>query len=193
MSLSTNASIATRRLLAFMAFVAGAMVLSQATASARHNFSMLEVADQEVTAGEEVRVSGFSYTDTVNVRFGEVDGPVLATLEPSDEDIISGMVTIPEEASPGRYVLFAVQQDEEGNLSRIPGQAMLTVAAIGGAPLDPTGSELEVRPTTLLVADRFSLSTFLAITLATVAVMGVLAMVAYSFAARRTQLEGSRS
>jgi hypothetical protein len=41
---------------------AGLLLFSSSPASARHNFSMLKVADQVVGPGAEVGVSGFSYT-----------------------------------------------------------------------------------------------------------------------------------
>jgi hypothetical protein len=46
-----------------LAFVAVTLAFVQMPASARHNFSMLEVARQEVAAGDIVEVSGFSYTE----------------------------------------------------------------------------------------------------------------------------------
>lgn len=147
---------------------------------------MLEVADQVVGAGAEVGVSGFSYTATAYIRFGQVDGPVLATLEPSDDDVISGTVRIPESAAAGRYVLYAVQQDEAGKPNRFPGKAALTVVEPGGPPLESvSATEPEVRPAGFVLADPFSLGDFLMIALATVGVMSLLTMAIYGFAWRR--------
>jgi hypothetical protein len=156
---------------------------------------MLAVADQEVAAGDEVGVSGFSYTDTAYIRFGQLDGPVLVALEPTEDNIISGTVRIPQAVRPGRYVLYAVQQDEAGNPSRFPGQAALTVVEPGGPPLGSMrDAESEVRPASLIVADSFSLGEFLTIALATVGVMSLFTIVASAFASRRRDaLLGHRS
>jgi hypothetical protein len=165
---------------------AGLLLFSSSSASARHNFSMLEVADQVVGAGTEVGVSGFSYTATAYIRFGQIDGPVLATLEPSDDDVISGTVRIPESAAAGRYVLYAVQQNEAGKPNRFPGKAALTVVEPGGPPLEAvSATEPEVRPAGFVLADPFSLGDFLSIALATVGVMSLLTMAIYRFAWRR--------
>jgi hypothetical protein len=176
-----------RRAGPFVALLVGAglLLFSASSASARHNFSMLEVADQVVGAGAEVGVSGFSYTATAYIRFGQVDGPVLATLEPS-EGVISGTVRIPESAAAGRYVLYAVQQDEAGKPNRFPGKAALTVVGPGGPPLEAVNAtEPEVRPAGFVLADPFSLGDFLSIALATVGVMSLLTMAIYRFAWRR--------
>lgn len=166
--------------------VVGLLVALSLPASARHNFSILEVADQEVAAGEEVVVSGFSYTDTAFIRFGRVDGSVLAALEPTDDDIIKGTVRIPEATPAGRYVLYAVQQDEAGNPSRFPGRAALTVAAPGGPPLEVAARlEQEVLPADLIVADAFSVGGFVALALATVGVASLVTLVVYGLVSPR--------
>lgn len=147
---------------------------------------MLEVASQEVGAGGEVAVSGFSYTATVFIRFGQIDGPVLATLQPTDDDIISGTVRIPEATVSGRYVLYAVQQDEVGKPSRFPGQAALSVVEPGGPPLEPaTPSAQEIRPPDFSVADELSLGGFLTIVLATFGSASLVTMVSLVIASRQ--------
>jgi hypothetical protein len=184
-----------RRILCIVVAVVGLLVALSLPASARHNFSMLEVAAQEVAAGEEVVVSGFSYTDTAFIRFGSVDGPVLAALEPTDDDIIKGTVRIPEAAPAGRYVLYAVQQDEAGNPSRFPGGAALTVAAPGGPPLEvAAGPKPEALPDNLIVADAFSVGDFVAVALAAVGVASLVTLVAYGLVSpRRRLLAGQES
>lgn len=103
-------------------------------ASARHNFSILEATPETASPGETVTVRGFSYTDTAVIRFGSLDGPVLAELEPSQEDIISGEVVIPLDASPSRTLIYAVQESPDGDPTRLPGRAPLTIE---GAPQEP--------------------------------------------------------
>ncbi len=185
----SEVSNSLRRIFCVVVAVVGLLVALSLPASARHNFSMLEVAAQEVAAGEEVVVSGFSYTDTAFIRFGLVDGPVLAALEPTDDDRIKGTVRIPEAAPAGRYVLYAVQQDEAGNPSRFPGRAALTVAAPGGPPLEAAaGPEPEVLPANLIVADAFSVGDFVAVALAAVGVASLVTLVVYGLVSPRRRL-----
>ncbi len=182
----TTLGVVLHRALVVLPTVASVVLLAAWPASARHNFSMLEVATQQVAAGEEVAVSGFSYTETAYIRLDGLDGPVLTSLEPSDDDVISGIVRIPESAEPGRHVLYAIQQDEAGNPSRFPGKAALTVVEPGGPPLRPLpDTEPDVRPASLIVADPFSFADFLTIALATVGAMSLVTMVVYGFTSRR--------
>ena len=147
---------------------------------------MLEVDRQELAAGEEVGVSGFSYTDTVYLRFGSTDGPILAELQPSEDDIIKGTARIPAETPAGRYVLYAVQQDAEGNPSRFPGQAAVTVVERGGPPLGLiTGFETEERPVDLIESASFSTADFLKVALATIGVLSLLTATFYGLFLRR--------
>ncbi|MGH9277117.1 MAG: hypothetical protein ACRD12_03270 [Acidimicrobiales bacterium] len=140
-------------------------------AAARHNFSMLMVQPQLAAPGTDVTVSGFSYTKTAVVRFGAVDGPELARLEPTSNNDISGTVRIPPGTPAGRYVLFAMHQDERGKPTRFPGRAAILVAGPGGAPLvAPTGLELEVRPDAPLERDAVPLSQVALVGVATVGV-----------------------
>ena len=122
-------------------------------ASGRHNFSMLKVTPELAVAGGEVGVSGFSYpTGTkVAIRFGALDGPVLAELDPTANQDIGGTVRVPAGTTPGRYVLYAVQADAGGKPNRIPGRGALTVAGGGGPPpAVATGLEQEPRPASLV-------------------------------------------
>jgi hypothetical protein len=122
-----------------------------APAGARHNFSMLEVRPGQAAAGEEVTVSGFSYTRTATVRFGAIDGPVLARLDPTANNDITGTVRIPADARPGRHVIYAMHEDAAGRVTRFPGRAAVVVTGPGGVPANlDTGLELEERPQGLL-------------------------------------------
>jgi hypothetical protein len=169
-----------RRLPLLFAFVAVTFAFVQAPASARHNFSILEVARQELAAGDIVEVSGFSYTEITFIRLGSTDGQVLAELEPSPDNVIKGNVQIPVGTAAGRSVLYAVQQDAEGNPSRFPGQAAVTIMGPGGPPLGlPAGFEREARPATLTESDPFSVGEFVRLVLATMGVMGVLTIAFY--------------
>lgn len=137
----------------------GLLMLTGPPAAARHNFSMLTVRPSVAAPGDEVTVSGFSYTKTAVVRFGAVDGPELARLEPNANNDISGTVRIPADARPGRHVLFAMHQDDQGRPTRFPGRAALVVAGPGGPPVNlTTGLELEPRPVDPLARDAVPLS-----------------------------------
>ncbi|HEV2070923.1 MAG TPA: hypothetical protein VGR26_14125 [Acidimicrobiales bacterium] len=165
----------------------------QLPASARHNFSMLDVDRTEVVAGEEIGVSGFSYTDTAYIRFGSVDGQILAELQPSDEDIIKGTVQIPMGAPAGRHVLYAVQQNADGEPSRFPGLAALTVVGPGGPPLGlAIRSETEARPEDLIESAPFSIGDFLTLALATVGALSLLTAAFYGLFIRRRHASGAR-
>lgn len=157
--------------------VALGLLATQAPAFARHNFSMLVAEDQEVAAGDEVAVSGFSYTETAVVRFGAVDGPLLARLEPTENEDIEGTVRIPPDTAPGRYILFAMHEDSAGEPARFPGRAAVTVVGAGGAPLDfRTGLELVERPMGLLVQNSVNVGALVVVALAvgSVGLVGVL-------------------
>jgi len=128
------------------------VVLLEAPAFGRHNFSMLKVNPEVGVAGGEVSVSGFSYpTNTkVSIRFNALDGPVLVELDPTSNQDISGTVRIPAGTAPGRYVLYAVQYDGAGKPNRIPGRGAVTVAGGAQPPAGPVGLELESRPGNLI-------------------------------------------
>ena len=165
---------------ALLAFVVAIIACMQVPAAARHNFSMLEADRQKLAAGEELAVSGFSYTDTVYIRFGSTDGQILAQLQPSEDDVIKGTAQIPVGTPAGRYVLYAVQQDAEGQPSRFPGQAAVTVVEAGGPPLDLTnGFEAEERPVELIRSASFSIGDFLKLALASIGVLSLLTATFY--------------
>ena len=181
-----------RRITILLAVVAGIGSI-QLPASARHNFSMLDVDRTEVVGGEELGVSGFSYTDTAYIRFGSVDGQVLAELQPSDDDMIKGTVQIPMGTPAGRHVLYAVQQDADGRPSRFPGLAALTVVEPGGPPLGlATGFETETRPEDLIESAPFSIGDFLTLVLATVGALSLLTAAFYGLFIRRQHASGVR-
>jgi len=162
------------------------ILLTGSPAAARHNFSMLTVHPQLAAPGEEVTVSGFSYTKTAVVRFGRVDGPELARLEPTPNNDISGTVRIPPETPPGRHVLFAMHEDEAGKPTRFPGRAAIVVSGPGGPPPNlTTGLELEQRPDGPLERDPVPLSQVFVTGLATAGGAGLVAGIALIALARR--------
>ena len=161
-------------------------LLIQAPASARHNFSVLEVDRQQAMAGDDVVLSGFSYTDPVEIRFGGLDGQMLAELAPTEDNLINGVVKIPADTAPGRYILFAVQRDAAGKPSRFPGQAAVTVAGAGGASLNSkTGLELEERPAGLVIREAATPGELITVALAAVGAASLLSLFVFPVLSRR--------
>lgn len=155
-------------------------VLLAAPASARHNFSMLTVEPEVAAPGEEVVVSGFSYPPetTVLIRFDDLDGPVLAELEPTSNDDIEGTVTIPADADPGRYVLYALQYGDDGTPNRIPGRAALTVSSPGATPASAsTALDVEARSASLLRSEGPGAGELAAVALGSLALAGALSLI----------------
>ena len=168
------------------------VLVSDSPANARHNFSMLAVTPQQAAAGNEVTVSGFSYTKTAVVRFGALDGPVLAQLEPDSNNDIRGTVRIPPDTPPGRHILFAMHQDEQGKPTRFPGRAAIVVSGPGGPPVGvKTGLEPESRPEGVLERDSVPLGRLLLVAVATAGLGSLLAgIVSMVLAGRRPVTAG---
>ncbi len=168
-----------------------ALVL-HAPAEARHNFSMLEVSPQQATSGQEVTVSGYSYTKTAVVRFGAVDGPVLAALEPTSNNDIRGVVRIPPDAPPGRHILFAMHQDDKGQPTRFPGRAAIIVSGPGGPPRGVNDElQLEARPSGVLERASISGGNLLLVAAATAGAASLVAGVFLVLSGRRRSVEGT--
>lgn len=184
-----------RALLAPMVLVVGSVValVWHAPAEARHNFSMLEVSPQQATSGQEVTVSGFSYTKTAVVRFGAVDGPVLAALEPTSNNDIRGVVRIPPDAPPGRHILFAMHQDDKGQPTRFPGRAAIIVSGPGGPPHGVNDElQLEARPSGVLERASISGGNLLLVAAATAGAASLVAGVFLVLSGRRRSAEGTQ-
>ena len=161
-------------------------------AAARHNFSMLEVSPQQVTSGQEVNVSGFSYTKTAVVRFGALDGPVLARLDPTSNNDISGVVRIPPDTPPGRHILFAMHEDDKGKPTRFPGRAAIIVSGPGGPPLGVDNEfRLESRPIGVLEQRSVSRRNLLFVAVGTVGGASLVAGIFLVLSARRRSAEGT--
>ena len=183
-----------RALLAPLVLVLGSVLalVWQAPVQARHNFSMLEVSPQQATSGQEVTVSGFSYTKTAVVRFGALDGPVLATLEPTSNNDISGVVRIPPDAKPGRHILFAMHEDDKGKPTRFPGRAAITVSGPGGPPRGVNDElQLESRPIGVLERDSVPLGNLLLVAAATAGAASLVAGVFLVLYGRQRRAQGT--
>lgn len=159
---------------------------------ARHNFSMLEVSPRQATSGQEVTVSGFSYTKTAVVRFGALDGPVLARLDPTSNNDISGVVRIPPDTPPGRHILFAMHEDDNGKATRFPGRAAIIVSGPGGPPLGVDDDlKLESRPIGVLEQDSASRGNLLFVAVATAGGASLVTGLFLVLSARRRSAEGT--
>lgn len=193
-SMTRRALLRACALLVPLVLVVGSVLtlVWQAPAEARHNFSMLEVSPRQATSGQEVTVSGFSYTKTAVVRFGALDGPVLARLEPTSNNDISGVVRIPPDTRPGRYILFAMHEDDQGQPTRFPGRAAIIVSGPGGPPLGVNDElNLESRPIGVLERDPVSRGELLIVALATAGAAGLVAGIFLILSARRRSAEGT--
>nr|MDQ3642826.1 hypothetical protein [Actinomycetota bacterium] len=137
-----------RRTVAFllMAIVLGA----GAGAFACTNISTLNISDSSGRPGDRVLVTGTSFGNSsptgrrtatplpVRVRWNAVEGPTLAELAPDAAGNISASITIPD-AGPGRYVLFAVQQDADGyHMYGTPARIAYEVLTPDGRSAPPT-------------------------------------------------------
>lgn len=150
-----------RRTLAFL--LMAIVVSAGAGAFACTNISTLNISDSSGRPGARVLVTGTSFGNSsptgrrtttplpVRIRWNAVEGPTLAELAPDAAGNISASITIPD-ASPGRYVIFAVQQDADayhmyGTPARIayevltpdgrsapPAEASAVSSSAGGAP-----------------------------------------------------------
>ena len=136
-----------RRILAAMIVV---LVGTGAAAFACTNISTLNISDSSGRPGDRVLVTGASFGNSsptgrrtatplpVRVRWNAVEGPTLAELAPDAAGNISASITIPD-ASPGRYVIFAVQQDADGyHMYGTPARIAYEVLTPDGRSAPPT-------------------------------------------------------
>ena len=137
-----------RRVFAFL--LMAIFVGIAAGASACTNISTLNISDSSGRPGDRVLVTGTSFGNSsptgrrtatplpVRVRWNAVEGPTLAELAPDAAGNISASITIPD-ASPGRYVIFAVQQDADGyHMYGTPARIAYEVLTPDGRSAPPT-------------------------------------------------------
>ena len=137
-----------RRVFAFL--VMASVVVTAAGAFACTNISTLNISDSSGRPGDRVLVTGTSFGNSsptgrrtatplpVRVRWNAVEGPTLAELAPDTAGNISASITIPD-ASPGRYVIFAVQQDADGyHMYGTPARIAYEVLTPDGRSAPPT-------------------------------------------------------
>ena len=138
--------------------VAGAaavvLVVGAAPSWAPH-VAQLQVTPDQAKPGQQVSVygpRGYGPTNPVDVRWGSPTGPVLGTFQPNTEAYAQwgpGTITIPADARPGTYQIFATQALTPGEtyIRGVPSQATVQVVGeTGAAPLlsgPPAVSERE--------------------------------------------------
>ena len=135
-------SMTVRRGAAAVGVLISAILVAGATAWACISVASLSVSPAQAQPGQQVEVKGEGYnTKPVDLRFNGLDGPVLATVT-AQGGAIKATVTIPQDAKPGNYVVFATQEAQPGNTTwGIPSRALVTVTngttPVLGAPLAP--------------------------------------------------------
>lgn len=113
--------------------------------------AQLQVTPAQAKAGDQVTVygpRGYGRTNPVEVRWNSPSGPVLGSFAPNEESYAQfgpGQVTIPADAKPGTYQLFATQQltPAESYIRGVPSRATIQVVGAGGPPAvqsAPTGA-----------------------------------------------------
>lgn len=145
------------RAAAGVALIATVQLLTAAPASAPH-VAQLQVTPSSVAPGDQVTVfgpRGYGSANPVEVRFGSVTGPVLATFETTEENFAQfgpGPVTIPADTPPGSHRLVATQQlaADEQHIRGVPSAAIIEVTSQpAAAPSGTPGMSAELRPDTL--------------------------------------------
>ena len=153
----------------------------------------LEVVPRQANPGSEVTLKGVSYNrNPVAVRFNQLDGPIIGTIQPtggtgtSSNWNLEGTVTLPADAKPGNYVLIATQPSADGKLTQIPTRGLVSIsgtsAPVLGAPLTASDGE---RPMGLAEGDSISTGTMVLVGVGVAGTALFLAGMAAIVAARR--------
>ncbi|MGH9279362.1 MAG: hypothetical protein ACRD12_14810 [Acidimicrobiales bacterium] len=73
----------------------------------------LRVSPAVARAAERVTVSGAGYgrTNPIEIHWNSPSGPVLGSFRPTDSSLEPGQVIVPPDAAPGKYQIYATQQD----------------------------------------------------------------------------------
>lgn len=179
--------------------VAGALFLGLLASPAwAPHVAQLVVEPAQVEAGEEVTVfgpRGYAKEKPVEIRFGGLDGPVLATFETDTQFFASwgpGTVRIPADVEPGTYVLVATQElgEDDSYIRGVPARATIQVLGEGGAPAvgSTQGSVVTDRPAGVVEESALDPGTLAAIALGVAGVaLFAAAMVALVSARRREE------
>ena len=117
---------------------------------------------------------------------------MLAELAPTSNNDIRGVVRIPPDAPPGRHILFAMHQDDNGKPTRFPGRAAVIVSGPDGPPRGVNDElQLEARPIGVLERDSISAGSLLFVAAATAGAASLVAGVFLVLSGRRRSAEGT--
>lgn len=141
-----------RRMKRFAVLTLTALVGIVAQAFACTNISTLNISDASGRPGTTVTITGTSFGNSsptgrrtttplpVRIRWNGTEGETLAEVLPDAAGNISATVTIPA-ASPGHYVIFAVQQDNDGyHMYGTPARIAYEVLTPDGRPAPPAAA-----------------------------------------------------
>ncbi len=180
-----------------LAFAGAVLIVPAALAWACIPVATLNLSPIQVRPGQEVTVTGSPYGSSsfsgkhspVVLHFNAIDGPVLATIEPSKEGGINGTFIVPADTKPGNYTVVASQEAQAGDTTwGVPSRALIQVVGEGGAPVvgEPLAAPVQGRPASLTVEDPVGLGTLLMVTLGVGGIaMFVAGMIVFASAARR--------
>jgi len=126
------------------------LVVTAAGAFACTNISTLNISDSSGRPGSTVLITGTSFGNSsptgrrtttplpVRIRWNGAEGEPLAEVLPDSAGNISASITIPSQAVPGHYVIFAVQQDADGyHMYGTPARIAYEVLTPDGRPAPP--------------------------------------------------------
>lgn len=179
------------------------LVMLGAAPSWAPHVAQLQVTPGQAQPGQEVSVygpRGYGPTNPVEIRWGSPTGPVLGTFQPNTESYAQfgpGTVTIPADARPGTYQLFATQTLTPGEtyIRGVPSQASIqVVAANGAAPVlseAPRVPDAEQEPVGLLEEESVSTGRLVVVALGVAGAALFLGGAVAIFVARRPQAPAS--
>jgi hypothetical protein len=113
-----------------------ATVVATATAWACVSGPSVTLNPTKASPGDTVGLSmrDFRKADPVELRWNDLNGPVLATFESNGSGTpIPGEFTVPADAKPGNYLLIFSQKAPDGKVSQVPVRALFTVSGPNGA------------------------------------------------------------
>jgi hypothetical protein len=154
---STGVCVARWRPTAAAGVVSAATIALAVSAWACVPIATVTVTPSQARPGEEVTVSGIRFVmpTPVTLRFGDLGGPVVATLEMprSANTLFTTTVTVPPDARPGPLVIVATQDafpEGGGAPWGIPARAVLTVLDAAGTAPPAAAPPVAERPVDLL-------------------------------------------
>lgn len=182
---------------AVIALTASLMAVSSALACIP--IATLTLSQTQATPGTVVQAAmrqATSRAGAVELHFGSITGPVLASSIPNPDGGLTTSFTVPE-TTAGDYVIVATQALTPGvSTWGMPARAVIHVTTAGGPPVGASGFppvQTQVRPVGLAADSGPDLTALALIALATAAVGLVLAGGAALLLGRSAQPQPARS